>query len=220
MRKSPPALDSDVLGHLCFAATAVETCWVEVGPERLPGRFGYPDADAGSLPVWLDRDAAALPVVPSPGTPIRVSYELQGSPCGWSSTVTRPVEPTSLRCGLPERIERLERRAAARARVLGDPGFALEIRQSGETSPPVTLVDVSTGGVALLARAGAVRQGERVLARLHIAAGEPIRLVLEAMALRAGPQGEALVGCRFASITDHNRRRIAEVVYGLLRTDR
>jgi len=220
MTKSPPAFASDVLAHLCFAATAVETCWVEVGPERLPGRFGHPDADAGYLPVWLDRYAAALPYAPSPGTPIRVSYELQGSPCVWSSTVTRPVEPTSLRCGLPERIERQERRAAPRARVLGDPVYSLEIRQSRDPSPRVTLVDLSTGGVALLARAGSVRRGERLLARLRIAADEPIRLVLEATALRTGPQGDALVGCRFASITEQSRQRIAEVVYELLRTDR
>ena len=106
-----PALATYVMPHLSFAATAVEACWIEVGPEKMPGRFGYPDEESGTLPVWFDRNAEALPYIPEPGTHIRVSYEVQGDAYAWVSVVKDTDGATSVRCVLPTKVERQDRRA-------------------------------------------------------------------------------------------------------------
>jgi len=215
-----PALATYVMPHLSFAATAVEACWIEVGPEKMPGRFGYPDEESGTLPVWFDRNAEALPYIPEPGTHIRVSYEVQGEAYAWKSVVKDTDGATSVRCVLPTKVERQDRRASPRIRVLGRPGLRLEVRMTGDHEYPVQLVDISTGGVAILTAEGAVRNGDRLLARLEIPGGEVIRVVLEVVGVRTGPAGQALAGCLFASITEVSRQQIAELVYAELRSDK
>jgi c-di-GMP-binding flagellar brake protein YcgR len=216
----PPALVTYVLPHLSFAATAVETCWIEVGPERMPGSFGHPDTESRTLPVRFDRNAAALPFVPDAGTAIRVSYEAQGEAYAWTSTVVGTDDPTAVRCSLPDQVERQDRRAAPRIRVLGRAGISLDIRMGGEGERRVSLVDLSTGGVALLAPKGKLSQGDQLLGRMLLADDDAIRIVLEVVGTRDGPDADALVHCLFASITDMSRQRIAEEVYGELRSDK
>lgn len=217
----PLALATYVLPHLSFAATVVERCWIEVGPERMPGRFGYPSAQSRTLPVWFDRNAAALPYVPEVGTQIRVSYEAQGEAYAWTSMVQGSFTPTSVYCTLPDNVERQDRRAAPRIRVLGREGIRLDVRMSGTGEQQVRIVDLSTGGVALLAPMGLMRKGDRVLGRLLLGdADEVIRVVLEVVGTRDAPDGEVLVHCLFSSITEMSRHRIAEEVYAELRSDK
>lgn len=217
---SAPAVVHDVLSHLSFAATTVLTCWIEVGPERMPGRFGYPDAESLSLPVWFDRNAEALPYGSEPGTTVKVSYEFEGMPYAWETVVVAQRKPTEVICALPERIEREDRRAAPRVRVLGHAGISLQVRTTGTHDLDPTIVDLSSGGVALLAPKGACRPSDRLLARLTLEQDEPLRIVLEVVSVRDGPDDEALVGCRYASITEQSRRSISERVYSELRTDK
>lgn len=216
----PAALTIYVLPHLSFAAAAVETCWIEVGPERMPGSFGFPDADARSLPVRFDRNAAALPFVPEPGTAIRVSYEARGEAYAWASTVVGTDDPTGVRCSLPDQIERQDRRAAPRIRVLGREDLVLDVRMGGDEERRVSLVDLSTGGLALLAAKGRLKTGDQLLGRLDLGEEDVVRVVLEVVGTRDGPGDEALVHCLFASITDTSRQRIAEQVYSELRSDK
>ena len=215
-----PAVVQDVLAHLAFAATSVEDFWIEVGPERMPGRVGYPDSDEGNLPVWFDRNPAALPYGSSNGTPIRVSYEYEGEPYAWSSTVISQADATSIRVALPESIERQDRRASPRVRVLGETDLSLNIRDGKGSSTPVVLVDLSSGGLAFVDASGKVSSGDRLLARLTIGTNEADRIVLEAVAKRDGPNGQALIGCRYTSITSAARTRVSKRVYETLRTDR
>jgi c-di-GMP-binding flagellar brake protein YcgR len=217
---SAPAVVHDVLSHLSFAATTVQSCWIEVGPERMPGRFGYPDSESMSIPVWFDRNAEALPYGSETGTGVKVSYEFEGMPYAWQTVVVAQRHPTEVVCSLPERIDREDRRAAPRVRVLGQAGIALQVRTTGKHDLDATIVDLSSGGVALLAPKGACRKAERLLARLTLGDDEPLRLVLEVVAVRDGPDDEALVGCRYASITEQSRRSISERVYSELRTDK
>lgn len=217
----PAALATYVLPHLSFAATVVETCWIEVGPERMPGSFGYPDAETRTVPVRFDRNAAALPYVPPTGTRIRVSYDAQGEAYAWTSTVVSSQDPTAVRCSLPDQVEREDRRAAPRIRVLGRTGMRLDVRMGGDVDQSARLVDLSTGGVAMLMPKGLLKQGDRLLGRLVLAEGaEVIRVVLEVVGVRDGPSDEALVACLFASITDMSRKEIAEEVYSALRSDK
>ena len=215
-----PALATYVMPHLSFAATAVETCWIEVGPERMPGRFGYPDAESGTVPVWFDRNAEALPYIPDPGTRIRVSYEVQGESYAWASVVREPSAATAALCDLPTKVERQDRRAAPRIRVLGRPGLRLDVRMTGDHEYPVQLVDISTGGVAIVTAQGAVRPGDRLLGRLELPEVDVIRVVMEVVSVRSGPAGQALAGCVFASITEISRQQIARLVYAELRSDK
>lgn len=215
----PAALATYVLPHLSFAATVVESCWIEVGPEKMPGSFGYPDAESGLLPVQFDRKATALPFVPEAGTKIRVSYEAQGEPYAWTSTVVATEEATAVLCSLPEQVERQDRRAAPRIRVLGRTDITLDIRMGGDDEVRVPLVDLSAGGVAMLAPKGRLGSGDQLLGRLALGNKEVVRVVLEVVGTRDGPDTEALVHCLFASITEMSRKRIAEEVYGELRSD-
>lgn len=216
----PLALATYVLPHLSFAATVTETCWIEVGPERMPGSFGYPDADRRTLPVRFDRNAEALPFVPERGTKIRVSYEAQGEAYAWNSTVVGTEDATGVLCSLPDQVERQDRRAAPRIRVLGREGLTLDIRTGGEDELRVTLVDLSTGGVSLLAPKGRLKPGDQMLGRLTLGEDEQIRVVLAVVGTRDGPHADALIHCLFASITDMSRKRIAEDVYSELRSDK
>lgn len=217
---STPAVVHDVLSHLSFAATTVDTCWIEVGPERMPGRFGYPDAENHHLPVWFDRNTEALPYGSEPGTRVRVSYEFEGTPYAWETTVVEQSQATKVFCALPQRVEREERRAAPRVRLLGRPEVSLQVRMTGKSDLETVIVDLSSGGVAMLVPKGVCRPAERLLARLRLKDDEPLRLVLEVISVRDGPDDDALVGCRYVSITEKSRRRVSELVYSELRTDK
>ncbi|MEC7947711.1 MAG: PilZ domain-containing protein [Myxococcota bacterium] len=216
----PPARMHFVLSHLSFAVAVVDACWIEVGEERMPGRLGQPDAETGTVVVRFDRNAAALPYVPDVGTPIRVSYQAQGEAYAWVSRVVKTEDATAVRCALPDQVEREDRRAAPRIRVLGWPNISLDVRIGGSDEERVALVDLSTGGVALLALKGRLAAGDQLLGRLAFGDEDVLRVVLEVVGTRDGPQDEALVHCLFASITDMSRKRIAEEVYRELRSDK
>ena len=215
----PPAL-RDALAHLAYATMLVSRAWIEVGDERMYGRFGYPDEESKTLPVWFDRDPGAPPYVHASGADIQIRYTCEGVDYTWTSVVRTQVDATRITVDLPTVIARQERRAAPRVTPAAEDGVVLELRRPGQPELKVAVGDLSSGGLSFWSQGAHFAPDARLLARLHLGSAEPLRLVLGVVSVRPAGDGEDVVGCAYASIAATARQELAAFVYERLRTDR
>jgi c-di-GMP-binding flagellar brake protein YcgR len=118
---------------------------------------------------------------------------------------------------LPYSIERADRRAATRIKVLGDPGYRMDITNKHHVTL-MAVTDISYTGIGLLGDPAVTKLsiGDTLIGTLHLPTYS-IAIQLDIQNIHPGNNNNGLhiYGCKIGKISDEDRRALIKLLLQL-----
>lgn len=138
-----------IIAHLFWVLVEIELITVQIGATPVSGRMLRPDPD--SRTVVFEPAPGQLPAArwPRKGKVVRVRYASLHDAFTFQSAVIE-AKPAVWHLSLPRQIDREDRRLLARAGVITNRQFTVQVQGEGGSSRRLLVHDISPAGCALV----------------------------------------------------------------------
>ena len=142
--------EKDVVAHLFFAASEINTVELEVAGQAILGSISFPSVEARCFSFFVSDSMDGAVEAPELGKVVRVRYSRGESVYTYLTAVAEVMDRNRWRLEFPRTIERNEQRIAARHRM-GATGGAFRLRLDLDgTQHNLAIYDMSTGGLGFI----------------------------------------------------------------------
>jgi hypothetical protein len=208
--------EKDVVAHLFFAASEINTVEVELSGQSILGSISFPSVEAQCFSFFVSDSMDGAVESPTAGTVVRVRYSRGESVYTYLTAVAEVIDRNRWRLEFPRTIERNEQRIAAR-HPMGSKatGFRIRLDLDGKQyNQPI--FDMSTGGLGFIFDPStmAVMEGKAVAANICMSDSTTIPVLIEIANVRpmGGGRKECIAGCSFIGLASSDHAMLARAL--------
>ena len=209
--------EKDVVAHLFFAASEINTVEIELSGQAILGSISFPSVEAQCFSFFVSDSMDGAVESPDPGTVVRVRYSRGDSVYSYLTAVAEVMDRNRWRLDFPRTIERNEQRIAARHRMGAQAtgGFRLRLDLDGNQYNQA-IYDMSTGGLGFIydPKATPVTDGRALAANICMPDGSTIPVLIEIANVRpmGGGRKECIAGCSFIGLASSDHASLARAL--------
>jgi len=209
--------EKDVVAHLFFAASEINTVEVELGGQSILGSISFPSVEAQCFSFFVSDSMDGAVDTPPEGTVVRVRYSRGESLYTYLTAVAEVMDRNRWRLEFPRTIERNEQRIAARHRMSSQStgGFRLRLDLDG-TQYNQAIYDMSTGGLGFIFDPSStpITEGRALAANICLPDGSTIPVLIEIANVRpmGGGRKECIAGCSFIGLASSDHAQLARAL--------
>jgi hypothetical protein len=210
--------EKDVVAHLFFAASEINTVEIELGGQAVLGSISFPSVEAQCFSFFVSDSMDGAVDAPKQGTVVRVRYSRGESVYTYLTAIAEVMDRNRWRLEFPRTIERNEQRIAARHRMGAQQavgGFRLRLDLDGNQYSQA-IYDMSTGGLGFIFDPGStpVTEGRALAANICMPEGSTIPVLIEIANVRpmGGGRKECIAGCQFIGLASSDHALLARAL--------
>ena len=208
--------EKDVVAHLFFAASEINTVELEIGGQAILGSISFPSVEARCFSFFVSDSMDGAVEAPELGKVVRVRYSRGESVYTYLTAVAEVMDRNRWRLEFPRTIERNEQRIAARHRM-GAKGGAFRLRLDLDgTQHNLAIYDMSTGGLGFIfdPKATPIIEGRALAANVCMPDGSTIPILIEIANVRpmGGGRKECIAGSQFIGLASSDHALLARAL--------
>jgi hypothetical protein len=209
--------EKDVVAHLFFAASEINTVEIEIGGQSILGSISFPSVEAQCFSFFVSDNMDGAVEVPKAGIVVRVRYSRGESVYTYLTAIAEVMDRNRWRLEFPRTIERNEQRIAARHRMGSQAtgGFRLRLDLDGNQYSQA-IYDMSTGGLGFIYDPGStpITEGRALAANICMPDGATIPVLIEIANVRpmGGGRKECIAGCQFIGLASSDHALLARAL--------